>query len=85
MVHFVWDLGTGCGQEESHIFMSAPLQSLVYQGAPEVTGTNRAVCTPNYLQGRWQRPGNEQRDNKFPSKESSAPNPRSLPQRRSER
>lgn len=39
MVHFVWDLGTGCGQEESHIFMSAPLQSLVYQGAPEVTGT----------------------------------------------
>lgn len=39
MVCFVWDLGTGCGQEESHIFMSAPLLSLVYQGAPEVTGT----------------------------------------------
>lgn len=39
MVHFALDLGTGCGQKESHIFMSAPLHNHVYQGAPEVTST----------------------------------------------
>lgn len=39
MVHFASDLGTGCGQEGSHIFMSVPLHSHLYQGPPEVTDT----------------------------------------------
>lgn len=56
----------------AYFHVSSPPEPCL-SGGPWSHRHNRAVCTPNYLQERWQRPGNEQRDNKFPSKESSTP------------
>lgn len=72
--HWLWAGGI------SYFHVSSPPEPCL-SGGSWSHRHNRAVCTPNYLQGRWQRPGNEQRDNKFPSKGSSTPALQAAPSR----